>query len=274
MPYIGWSGEGPDYTNLMPPPLQVPPLTSTGDAGFNAEQSNFPAWLQSSQMHHDALTTGDFLALPSPMAPITSKNDTGQCQAEDTAMFQDSHPIITDASIPNLQEIRELNSAATYPPLPPLEGLQGGEDESNAITKELAAFTVTVFTAQSDIAGISLVLAEYLEWMRKGPTAYNHANMLEKLESRAREVHDIARTRHYVAWKSMVAALERHQLGSRLRELEGGVCRTQGEIERFFHAEYDVKSTLSDQRKPRITEAGSSAPDRTSLAAETQLEAP
>ncbi|KAK9414812.1 putative Hemerythrin-like domain-containing protein [Seiridium unicorne] len=145
-------------------------------------------------------------------------------------------------------------------------------EEDKIIAAELASFTKVVFTAQSEIAGISLVLAEYLEWMRKAPKTFDHSSMLQKLESRAREVHDLARTRHYIAWKEMVAALETYRLGARLRELEGGVCRSLAELDRFFHAEYDVKCTLGDQRKSKRSESGPSSSNRSSsVASEDQL---
>ncbi|KAI9730797.1 MAG: hypothetical protein M1818_008077 [Claussenomyces sp. TS43310] len=274
-PYIIPGKMSPDFTALTPSSLQMPPIPSSGDAGFASDHTNFSSWLyqnpSGAQSHEQP--GNDFLCLPRPTEAMTSRNDGGQFWVEEVDASSNPHPLTAPTAnfpMPSLREIRELNSSSSYPPPSTQNGRVGREsEESSTIATELAAFTVTVFTAQSDIAGISLVLAEYLEWMRKAPRTYDHGSMLEKLESRAREVHDIAKTRHYVAWKNMVAALEPLRLGSRLRELEGEVCRRLAEMEQFFHGDYDVKSALCDQRKSQAAQTGRFTSTTPSGAAET-----
>ncbi|KAK3291020.1 uncharacterized protein B0H64DRAFT_420754 [Chaetomium fimeti] len=150
-------------------------------------------------------------------------------------------------SIPSLREIRELSSTfyAT-------DRVGRVCDSCNAATAELEAYCMTAFSAHSDIAGISLALAEYLSWMRKGANLKtdNIASMLETLEFRAREVHEIAEARPWAAWRNMVVALKPlGRAAARLAELEEDLGRQSAQAGHFFQTEYDIRLTLADQRR-------------------------
>ncbi|KAK6071765.1 hypothetical protein SCUP234_04652 [Seiridium cupressi] len=273
-PYLGSPTVSADFASLLMPPSF--PSVTPGDSSFSPTPPNFPnstAWFYQ-QMPPNEMSGSQGVGLPNPATAMinTNRQEGGPFQSEDTEMSHGDATMAAAADhfIPNLRQIRELNSIAPYPSKNTSTDKENEEDK--IIAAELASFTKVVFTAQSEIAGISLVLAEYLEWMRKAPKTFDHSSMLQKLESRAREVHDLARTRHYIAWKEMVAALETYRLGARLRELEGGVCRSLAELDRFFHAEYDVKCTLGDQRKSKRAESGPSSSNRSSsVASEDQL---
>ncbi|PVH72164.1 hypothetical protein DL98DRAFT_502707 [Cadophora sp. DSE1049] len=261
--------------NLTPIPSifhQSPHFTPSSNAGLASEQISFPPqWFGHNSGGPprvlDQLPDNYFFGLQNPIEDLSSMNEAGQFRVVNSDVRSSSSSLnsvaITNTLVPSLREVRELNSASEYPLLPTSDERTSSwseRGESNIIAAELTAFTRTIFSAQSDIAGISLVLAEYLEYIRKAPKTYDHSGMLEKLESRAREVHDLARTRHYVAWKNMVATLESLPLGSRLRELEGEVCRHLAQEERFFHGNYDMKASLYEQRKPKVAQARLSRP--------------
>ncbi|KAH6844705.1 hypothetical protein B0I37DRAFT_378112 [Chaetomium sp. MPI-CAGE-AT-0009] len=151
-------------------------------------------------------------------------------------------------SIPSLREIRELSSA-----LYTTDRVGRECDTCNTAAAELEAYCMTAFSAHSDIAGISLALAEYLAWMRKGANLKtdNIASMLETLEFRAREVHEIAEARPWAAWRNMVMALKPlGRAATRLAELEEDLGRQSAEAGHFFQTEYDIRMALADQRKP------------------------
>ncbi|EAQ92007.1 predicted protein [Chaetomium globosum CBS 148.51] len=157
-------------------------------------------------------------------------------------------------SIPSLREIRELSSA-----LYTTDRVARVCDTCNAATAELEAYCMTAFSAHSDIAGISLALAEYLAWMRKGANLKtdNIASMLETLEFRAREVHEIAEARPWAAWRNMVLALKPlGRAATRLAELEEDLGRQSAEAGHFFQTEYDIRMTLADQRKSPVMGVG------------------
>jgi hypothetical protein len=113
---------------------------------------------------------------------------------------------------------------------------------------------MVVFNTQAEIAGISSVVAEYLEWVRKalptnaqGSSKANPA-VLEALETRVRELNAMASTRHLEAWRQSVNRLERIPgMGAMLNLFDGEMQRRSCETADFFHTSYDICSPLAGQ---------------------------
>jgi hypothetical protein len=117
-------------------------------------------------------------------------------------------------------------------------------------------FATAAFSTQAEIAGIGSVVAEYLAWVRKTPGRMgrgaaadaNWTGVLETLEMRVREVHDMAETRNWAAWEGMMNDMPRTEaLEGVLHACEGQVHERTEKIRRFFQECYDVNSALSEQ---------------------------
>ncbi|KAI1175849.1 hypothetical protein F4777DRAFT_299238 [Nemania sp. FL0916] len=170
--------------------------------------------------------------------------------------------------MPSLREVRIVNGAATCttspPPSPSGRGYRA--DDANHILAELTAFGMAVFSTQAEIAGISSVVAEYLEWIRKTPPTTdeqqqqqgqglglvepkaNPAAVLEALETRVRELNALAGTRHMDAWRQSVHRLERIPgVGAMLNLFDHEMQRRSGETAEFFCTGYDICSPLPGQ---------------------------
>lgn len=216
--------------------------------------------------------------LPSPHMGIP--NDPSHFHMEDPRRMDDmSGPSTTPSSyrresvyshrqMPSLREVRIVNGSSTSttspPPSPSGRGCRA--DDANHILAELTAFGMAVFNTQAEIAGISSVVAEYLEWMRKAPPASGpggsssssssaalsppKANpaVLEALETRVRELNAMAGTRHADAWRQSVNRLERIPgVGAMLSLFDHEMQRRSGETAEFFHAGYDICQPLAEQ---------------------------
>ncbi|KAI0480186.1 hypothetical protein GGR56DRAFT_258332 [Xylariaceae sp. FL0804] len=182
-----------DYADCNPFNIQLPSGGQTGDqflpTGLNGISSTMPSTpyathglpLSPENMDNDFLNY-----LPSPH--MTVRNEPVHYQLDDPRQYEDltgpttgspfrreslfGHPM---QHMPSLREIRAINSSAstTPPPASPSGGRLSassyghrGED-ANKILAELTAFGMAVFNTQAEIAGISSVVAEYLEWMRR-----------------------------------------------------------------------------------------------------------
>jgi hypothetical protein len=158
--------------------------------------------------------------------------------------------------MPSLQEVRIVNgssTSATSPPASP-SGRSLRPDDANHILAELTAFSMVVFNTQAEIAGISSVVAEYLEWMRKAPPTNGQGSpkanpaVLEALETRVRELNAIAGTRHMEAWRQSINRLERIPgVGAMLSLFDSEMQRRSSETADFFLTNYDICQPLSEQ---------------------------
>ncbi|KAI4601739.1 hypothetical protein KJ359_010603 [Pestalotiopsis sp. 9143b] len=183
---------------------------------------------------------------------------------------------------PSLRELRELNAVSSELSnsiRPASAGLRNAEDVddgvSSAVLAALSASSHVLFTTQAEIAGISLAIADYLTWIRQMPQpSPNLIHIAQTLEARAREVHEMAKTQHWAAWRSMVASLESQKgLCLGLRRLEEQLSRRTNEIERFFDDNYSVSQPVSRQRSPdafSVNNSGLITPASSSSAHEFQ----
>ncbi|KAG7287445.1 hypothetical protein NEMBOFW57_006956 [Staphylotrichum longicolle] len=141
----------------------------------------------------------------------------------------------------------------------PLRGTETADDISQPIASLLAEFSSSVFQSQAEIAGISSAVADYIAWMRRVPkgnappnTSLVYVNVLEAVESRLREMREIAQTRPRAAFRDMVAALQ--TLGpagasvcDSLGQLEEVFERQSAEVASFFQTRYNACAALTEQ---------------------------
>ncbi|KAI3336498.1 hypothetical protein HD806DRAFT_7992 [Xylariaceae sp. AK1471] len=204
--------------------------------------------------------------LPSPNLGV--HNDLSHFQMEDPRHIDDMSGASTSSSsfrhesyhshryMPSLQEVRIVNgssTSATSPPPSP-SGRSHTPDGTNHILAELTTFGMAVFNTQAEIAGISSVVAEYLEWMRKAPPTNGQGSpkanpaVLEALETRVRELNVMAGTRHMEAWRQSINRLERIPgVGAMLNVFDGEMQRRSSEMANFFHTSYDICQPLPEQ---------------------------
>ncbi|KAJ3580219.1 hypothetical protein NPX13_g328 [Xylaria arbuscula] len=164
--------------------------------------------------------------------------------------------VYSHRQMPSLREVRIVNgsSTATTSPPPSPSGRGHRADDANHILAELTAFGMAVFNTQAEIAGISSVVAEYLEWMRKAPPTNGPGSpkanpaVLETLETRIRELNALARSKHMEAWRQSVNRLERIPgVGAMLNLFDNEMQRRSGETAEFFQTNYDICAPLGEQ---------------------------
>lgn len=203
-----------------------------------------------------------------PSSHMGVPNDQSHFQMEDPRRIDDmSGPgtasssfrresVYTHRQMPSLREVRIVNGASvsTTSPPPSPSGRGTRADDANHILAELTAFGMVVFNTQAEIAGISSVVAEYLEWLRRAPptngqgTPKANPAVLETLETRVRELNALAGTRHMEAWRQSVNRLERIPgVGPMLNLFDNEMNRRSGETAEFFHTGYDICSPLAEQ---------------------------
>ncbi|CAJ2507090.1 Uu.00g082760.m01.CDS01 [Anthostomella pinea] len=276
------NGKAPAGDQLITTPNSVMGVDYTDCSNFNlsispnATSDHFMPGMSSIHYshHHMPLSPenmdSDFLNyLPSPH--MTVRNDVSHFQIEDPRHFEEitgssatTTPLRRESMfghthMPSLREVRALNSSSTSttpPPSSPTGRSHRGED-ANKILAEFTSFGMTVFNTQAEIAGISSGVAEYLEWMRKAPSsagpggAASKANLavLEALETRVRELHNMASTRHLEAWRQSVGMLERVEgVGAMLSLFDGEMHRRSAETAEFFQTSYDIRAPLPEQQ--------------------------
>ena len=131
--------------------------------------------------------------------PMTACSDPSGLRVNSLTSPEDSSE--SNLFLPSLREIRELNSASLSPlssffDISKPEKDESGENNSRVLV-ELQAFSSAIFATQAKIAGIASAVAEYLAWVRKVPgmpRKPNCAAVLDILETRVRELHEMAET--------------------------------------------------------------------------------
>ncbi|KAI1193352.1 hypothetical protein F5X97DRAFT_43005 [Nemania serpens] len=265
----GSSMGGVEYQECSPFSLPMAASVPTGDPFMSTSVHGMPPTPFS---HHSLPLSPDNLDnefigyMPSPHVGVPS--DPSHFQMEDPRRIDDmSGPstapssfrregVYTHRQMPSLREVRIVNGASvsTTSPPPSPSGRGNRADDANHILAELTAFGMVVFNTQAEIAGISSVVAEYLEWMRRAPptngqgTPKANPAVLETLETRVRELNALAGTRHMDAWRQSVNRLERIPgVGPMLNLFDNEMQRRSGETADFFHAGYDICSPLAEQ---------------------------
>lgn len=146
----------------------------------------------------------------------------------------------TGLSLPSLREVRAWN-----------EQSMGKHDDPDACTvlRELTALFTTIFTNQAHITGISNTIADYMAWARQAPNV-NQSSTLEILETRVREVANLAATRHWLAFHDLQKSLGKSEtFKQKLSLLEKELMSGASEMAYFFSTQYNIQSELCHQRR-------------------------
>lgn len=151
-------------------------------------------------------------------------------------------------------------TAATTTTTTTAQGSETSDNISAPIAAVLADFSSSVFQSQAEIAGMSQAVADYISWMRKVPTGMAPPNTslvyvsaLEAVESRLREMREIAQTRPRAAFRDMVAALQAvvgpagAPVCESLARLEKEFDRQSADVADFFRTRYNACAALSEQ---------------------------
>lgn len=183
--------------------------------------------------------------------PMTACSDPSGLRVNSLTSPEDSSE--SNLLLPSLREIRELNSASLSPlssffDISKPEKDQSGDNNSRTLV-ELQAFSSAIFATQADIAGIASAVAEYLAWVRKlpgMPRKPNCAAVLDILETRVRELHEMAETRHWAAWRQTLERLD--VTGTESSTFETEIRNRIAETAEYFHARYDIARAMEEQR--------------------------
>jgi hypothetical protein len=155
-----------------------------------------------------------------------------------------------NSSLPSFKELRAMNdsmSGITSPPAAMQHAVELGEIGSPAVP--IVDLVTTMFATQENLAGIAQALAEYLAWAKKSPNDADGSAILEILEARAREMHQMASTRHWTAFKHMTASVEKSgPFYFMLKKLETELIERAVGALRFFHESYDIGKPLAEQK--------------------------
>jgi hypothetical protein len=152
-------------------------------------------------------------------------------------------------------------TAATTATTTAARGTETSDNISAPIVTVLADFSSSVFHSQAEIAGMSSAVADYITWMRKVPTGSAppstilvYVSVLEAVESRLREMREIAQMRPRAAFRDMVASLQALGLVGTsvcdsLAHLEKEFDKQSADVAEFFQTRYNACAALSEQAR-------------------------
>ncbi|RYO91712.1 hypothetical protein DL766_010205 [Monosporascus sp. MC13-8B] len=152
------------------------------------------------------------------------------------------------SSVPSLNELRTMSgrgSATMTPALVMPSTIDTGDQTFPSAP--VVDFISTIFNTQAKLAGLSQAVAEYLAWAKSSPNEAGNAELLEILEGRVMEMHHLASTKHWAAFKHMTASIERSDFYLTLKRLETDLTVQTIRSSKFFHENYDIKASLAEQ---------------------------
>ncbi|XXH00678.1 hypothetical protein Hte_007028 [Hypoxylon texense] len=213
--------------------------------GFDSDMLN-----EMSHLGRGSQDEGSHLQLENLMANATAHNGPSTYQPGDGA---GAGVGAGRTCIPSLQEIRALSNGshsrpgtAKSPTCVPNET----EEYTKVLLEGIADLSVAIFAAHAEMAGVASVVAEYLAWVRK--TALkppDSARILEILETRVRELHQMAENRHRSAWQHTTNMLENmDRAAAQLKAVEEEIQSRTARVSQFFDGKYNVSVPLSEQR--------------------------
>lgn len=136
-----------------------------------------------------------------------------------------------------------------------------GAGAAAAVVDALAAYCSSVVRRECEVAGLATAVADYIAWVRGVPAAGAppvtnavYQQMLANIETRVRELVELAKRRHDEPLRDLLRALEGASppdLASRVAGLEARLERQMREHTRFFETEYTACKPLSEQARKR-----------------------
>ena len=251
-----------DYHDCSPLNLPTPSSVNHDDLLLSTDRHGYQSMVQFTDSLDNHLLK--YLTSPQP----TEQNDSAQFQVGDMLSSNGNNALSLHqgraprSHMPSLREVRELNRLPCLDDSPISLALSSSRADETVASENyrrtnigLMNFCSAAFATQTEIAGISSAVAEYLAWVRKktfrspvGATPEaNLALMLETLELRVRELHEMAETRHWTAWEQVMTALKKDGLDAQFSAFEGEMQEQTDQAKQFFQENYDVTVPLSEQ---------------------------
>jgi hypothetical protein len=274
-----WSSSS-DFSTLVPSTSSV--LSSRGDFG----QSNHADPLYNQHSAHSSGTSrNDFFDSSQPtMHQQTGKRQSlSQYRVDDRVNFDNANiEFRHQRDLPFQREENEGGQGAvhmgngstniTSMPSPmsirDSNGTTGNfkvsEETGVAILDPLVNFLSLISRSQNETIGMATVVAEYVGWMRNVPASgaplisnTTYKGMLETIESRIRELGEVAQAREQGPVRELVAALETiappgGTMATRLSDLEQELSKQTVNVSQFFQKSYDPCASLSGQSRTTI----------------------
>ncbi|KAL2171414.1 hypothetical protein VTG60DRAFT_3057 [Thermothelomyces hinnuleus] len=131
----------------------------------------------------------------------------------------------------------------------------------SAVVDALGAYCSAVIRRECEVVGIANIVADYIAWMRKLPatgappvTNAMYQQMMANIETRVRELVEVAQKRHDEPLRNLLSALENASstaVAGRVAGLEADLQKQRRDHTNFFEKEYDTCKFLSEQAQKR-----------------------
>lgn len=241
--------------------LSLPPVSRSINCTATYDPAAYSAPASANRMN-------EFMSFRPPSQNMGSRSETWQLSGDELMNSDKSGQNSSGSSVrymdfdmhdhvPSLEEIRAHAAQVSSPPaatLPP-DPIPDKSEDLPRIMAELGSLWSTLSTTQAEIAGISSIMAEYLAYMRKPLMAaagyagngHNQA-LLGTLEKRAREIREMAATKHMEAWSQLYERLGAvESIGEQLQQLMASSESRAHETAHFFRSSYDIRVALDEQ---------------------------
>ncbi|KAL2146384.1 hypothetical protein VTI28DRAFT_4137 [Corynascus sepedonium] len=141
-------------------------------------------------------------------------------------------------------------------------GMEGINDAAGeAVINALSFYCSSVVRRECEVVGIAKTVADYVAWMRKLPstgappvTNTVFQQMMANLETRVRELAEVAQDKHDEPFRNLLGALEgacNTPIADRLAGLEADLQKQRRDYAAFFEKSYNTCKLLSEQAEKR-----------------------
>jgi hypothetical protein len=135
------------------------------------------------------------------------------------------------------------------------------EENGRPILDALGVYCSSVIRRDCEVLGLATAVADYIAWMRKVPstgapsvTDTVYQQMMANIETRVRELVEIAQKSHEVPLRDLLGAVERAStspMAARVATLEADLQKQMRDHTNFFKTDYDTCKLLSEQAQKR-----------------------
>ncbi|KAK1621871.1 hypothetical protein BDP81DRAFT_411731 [Colletotrichum phormii] len=278
-PYRPYSEPHPDLQGIDHPDFYFPATTqvTAGDPGAKHRGTTFPRYESPENAEGDL-----FSNLPTPRTG--SRSDAYQFQMYDLMSGQPRETVpavrgnVKSAATSAASQPDHANASPNLAPSPAQALLSPSPPGTEAVEErgrvlcELKSFSTEVFTTQAQIAAVAAATANLMLWVHivsvtplvssGGFTNANYGGQMVRetlatLETRVRELQELAETGHSEAWKRLRSGLEGMEPADvELRAHEDELQSQLAAISNFFKNEYNVSSPLHEQDGGMYTRSG------------------
>ncbi|KAL2179695.1 uncharacterized protein P884DRAFT_283541 [Thermothelomyces heterothallicus CBS 202.75] len=239
-----------DFSTLAPPNLSAePPATPLGVAnGFFASERNGSTDSRAGEpMDFDRAPADLSFQLGFPSTGNDKGHEQGQAACQEAGHGSLSSPRGTSTFTPPSSRDADARSGT------------GSTDDvtGSAVVDALGAYCSAVIRRECEVVGIANIVADYIAWMRKLPatgappvTNTMYQQMMANIETRVRELVEVAQKRHDEPLRNLLLALENASstaVAGRVANLEADLQKQRRDHTNFFEKQYDTCKFLSEQ---------------------------